>query len=290
MIAREPQFGASWRAHSVHKSRLGHGGRCPAGRSLALKRPATVPAMTQPPPLLQLSDIALTFGGTALLESAELSVFFGDRVALVGRNGSGKSTLLRIAAGRIEPDAGQRFVQPGIAVGYLTQEADASQFATTLTYVEAGLAEPRQARYLMAELGLDASKSCARLSGGELRRAALARALASAPEVLLLDETTNHLDLPAIEWLEAWLADRRAALVLVSHDRRFLAKLSRRTVWLDRGRTRPSRSALPSSRPGATSSWQTRRSPSTSSIAELPARKTGCAMASPPGASATSAA
>jgi ABC transport system ATP-binding/permease protein len=197
--------------------------------------------MAQSPPLLQLSDIALTFGGTPLLEQAQLSVFAADRVCLVGRNGSGKSTLLRIAAGLLEPDAGQRFVQPGAAIRYLAQEPDASQFASTLAYVEAGLGagdDPHQARYLLAELGLEGSELPARLSGGELRRAALARVLAPAPDVLLLDEPTNHLDLPAIEWLEAWLAERRTALVLVSHDRRFLGNLSRRTVWLDRGRSR----------------------------------------------------
>lgn len=197
--------------------------------------------MAQSPPLLQLSDISLTFGGTPLLEGAELSVAAGERVCLVGRNGSGKSTLLRIAAGLIEPDRGERFVQPGAAVRYLPQEPDLTGHATTLAYVEAGLGptdDPHQARYLLQQLGLDGSEDPARLSGGELRRAALARALAPAPDILLLDEPTNHLDLPAIEWLEARLSAQRAALVLISHDRRFLGNLSRATVWLDRGSTR----------------------------------------------------
>ena len=197
--------------------------------------------MAQPPPLLQLSNIALTFGGTPLLEGAELSVAAGERVCLVGRNGSGKSTLLRIAAGLVEPDAGTRFLQPGAAIRYLPQEPDTTGFATTLAYAEAGLgatAEPHQVRWLLNELGLDGSEALDQLSGGELRRAALARVLAPQPDILLLDEPTNHLDLPAIEWLEARLLERRAALVLVSHDRRFLANLSRFTVWLDRGRTR----------------------------------------------------
>ncbi len=192
-------------------------------------------------PLLKLSDIALTFGGTPLLEAAELSVSAGDRVCLVGRNGSGKSTLLRIAAGLVEPDAGTRFLQPGAAVRYLPQEPDAGQFASTLAYVEAGLGasdDPHQARDLLRQLGLDGSENPAALSGGERRRMALARVLAPAPDILLLDEPTNHLDLPTIEWLEARLAERRAGLVLVSHDRRFLANLSRLTVWLDRGSTR----------------------------------------------------
>ena len=197
--------------------------------------------MAQSPPLLQLSDIALTFGGTPLLEGAELSVSAGERVCLVGRNGSGKSTLLRIAAGLIEPDQGERFVQPGAAIRYLPQEPDLSGHATALAYVEDGLGptdDPHQARYLLQQLGLDGSEDPAHLSGGELRRAALARALAPAPDILLLDEPTNHLDLPAIEWLEARLAGQRGALVLISHDRRFLENLSRTTVWLDRGSTR----------------------------------------------------
>ena len=197
--------------------------------------------MAPSPPLLQLTDIALTFGGTPLLEGAELSVAAGERVALVGRNGSGKSTLLRIAAGLIEPDRGQRFMQPGASVRYLPQEPDLAGYATTLAYVESGLGptdDPHQARYLLQQLGLVGEEDPAALSGGELRRAALAHVLAPAPDILLLDEPTNHLDLPAIEWLEAHLAEQRSALVLISHDRRFLENLSQATVWLDRGRTR----------------------------------------------------
>jgi ATP-binding cassette subfamily F protein uup len=197
--------------------------------------------MAPAPPLLQLTDIALTFGGTPLLEGAELAVAAGERVALVGRNGSGKSTLLRIVAGLMEPDRGQRFMQPGASVRYLAQEPDLAGYATTLAYVEAGLGptdDPHRARYLLQQLGLGGEEDPAALSGGELRRAALARVLAPAPDILLLDEPTNHLDLPAIEWLEAHLAEQRGALVLISHDRRFLENLSQATVWLDRGSTR----------------------------------------------------
>jgi ATP-binding cassette subfamily F protein uup len=194
-----------------------------------------------PPPLLQLSDVALTFGSAPLLDGVELSVSAGERVCLVGRNGSGKSTLMRIAAGLIEPDHGSRFVQPGASVRYLAQEPDLSAHATTLAYVEAGLSatdDPHQARYLLLQLGLTGEEDPARLSGGEARRAALAHVLAPAPDILLLDEPTNHLDLPAIEWLEATLAGMRSALVLISHDRRFLENLTRTTVWLDRGQAR----------------------------------------------------
>jgi ATP-binding cassette subfamily F protein uup len=198
-------------------------------------------AAMAPPPLIQLRDIALTFGGTPLLESAELSVSAGERVCLVGRNGSGKSTLLKIAAGLIEPDRGSRFIQPGATIRYLPQEPDLSGHGTTLSYVQAGLApgdDAHQAQYLLEQLGLTGAEHPAALSGGEARRAALARVLAPAPDILLLDEPTNHLDLPAIEWLEAELKSRRCALVLISHDRRFLDTLARVTVWLDRGRTR----------------------------------------------------
>ena len=192
-------------------------------------------------PLIQLKDIALTFGGTPLLTGVELAVEAGDRVCLIGRNGSGKSTLLKIVAGLIEPDRGTRFVQPGATVRYLPQEPDFSGAATTLAYVEAGLNpgdDSYQARYLLEQLGLTGNEDPANLSGGEARRAALARVLAPSPDILLLDEPTNHLDLTTIEWLEGELASRRSALVIISHDRRFLANLSRATVWLDRGETR----------------------------------------------------
>jgi ATP-binding cassette subfamily F protein uup len=193
------------------------------------------------PPLLTLQDVALTFGGTPLIERADLAISPGERTCLVGRNGSGKSTLMRIAAGFVEPDRGVRFLQPGTTVRYLAQEPDFSGYETTLDFVEAGLApgdEHHRARYLLESLGLTGTENPARLSGGEGRRAALAQALAPEPDILLLDEPTNHLDLPAIEWLEGELKRTRAALVLISHDRRFLSALSRTTVWLDRGITR----------------------------------------------------
>src|SRR3954470_10350350 len=194
-----------------------------------------------PPPLIQLKDIALTFGGTPLLSGVELSVSQSERVCLIGRNGSGKSTLLKIVAGLVEPDKGSRFVQPGATIRYLPQEPDFGTFASTLAYVEAGLGpgdDHYQAQYLLEQLGLHGNEDPANLSGGEARRASLARVLAPSPDVLLLDEPTNHLDLTTIEWLESDLLSRRTALVIISHDRRFLSTLSRVTVWLDRGATR----------------------------------------------------
>ncbi len=191
-------------------------------------------------PLLTLQDIRLVIGSTALLDGAELSIAAGERLCLVGRNGSGKSTLLRIAAGLVEPDAGRRFAQPGATIQYLPQEPDIARFATTLDAVLDNLApgdDAQRAYSLLGELGLTGREATTALSGGQARRVALARALAPAPDILLLDEPTNHLDLPAILWLEEELARIRSALVLISHDRRFLERLSRATLWLDRGRT-----------------------------------------------------
>jgi ATP-binding cassette subfamily F protein uup len=193
------------------------------------------------PPLIQLTDIGVSFGRPPLLDGVDLAVSAGERISLVGRNGSGKSTLLKTAAGLIEADRGTRFVQPSATIRYLPQEPDLSAHATTLSYVEEGLRptdDLHKARYALEQVGLSGEEDPARLSGGEIRRAAIARALAPVPDILLLDEPTNHLDLPAIEWLEATLATQRAAIVLISHDRRFLENLSRTTVWLDRGRAR----------------------------------------------------
>ncbi len=193
------------------------------------------------PPLLTLQNINLTFGGTPLLEGAELAIFERERLCLVGRNGSGKSTLLKIVAGLVEADSGRRFVQPGTTIRYLPQEPDFSGFTNALEYVEAGLGpgdDSYRAQYLLGQLGLVGTEELDRLSGGEGRRVALARAMAPAPDILLLDEPTNHLDLPVIEWLETELKEMRSAMILISHDRRFLENLSRGTVWLDRGKTR----------------------------------------------------
>ena len=195
------------------------------------------------PPLLTLQDITLTFGTAPLLAGAGIAVSTGDRVCLVGRNGSGKSTLLKVAAGLVQADAGRRFAQPGATIQYLPQEPDFSGFVTTLAYVEAGLgdaaaADHYRASYLLEQLGLTGTEDPSQLSGGEARRTALARVLAPEPDILLLDEPTNHLDLPGIEWLESELAGMRSGIVLISHDRRLLERMSKTTVWLDRGVTR----------------------------------------------------
>ena len=193
------------------------------------------------PPLLTLRDINLTFGSTPLLSGSELSVSERDRVCLVGRNGSGKSTLLKVAAGLVEPDNGEIFVQPGTTVRYLPQEPDFQDFKTTFDYAQAGCEEgddPYKVTFLLEQMGLTGEEDPTTLSGGEGRRAALARVLAPEPDILLLDEPTNHLDIEVIEWLENHLRNSRSALVLISHDRRFLENLSQITIWLSLGQTR----------------------------------------------------
>ncbi len=192
------------------------------------------------PPLLTLDDIRLSFGGEPVLDGAQLVIEPDARIALVGRNGSGKSTLLKIAAGLIEADAGRRFIDPGATIAYLPQEPDFSRFETVGAYVEAGLARAHDVHLgrMFDEFGVSPELRCATLSGGEARRAALVGIFAADPDAMLLDEPTNHLDLPAIEALEKRLAASRAAVVLISHDRRFLETLTTRTVWIDRGRTR----------------------------------------------------
>ena len=187
------------------------------------------------PPILILRDIGLTFGSTPLLEGAELSVSERDRICLVGRNGSGKSTLLKIAAGLVESDTGEFFLQPGTTVRYLPQEPDFLGFKSTLDYAQAGLQpgdDPYRVDYLFEQLGLTGEEDPSTLSGGEARRAALVRALAPEPDILLLDEPTNHLDVEAIEWLEGELRNIRSALVLISHDRRFLENCASRILEL----------------------------------------------------------
>ncbi len=191
-------------------------------------------------PLLQLSDISLTFGGGPVFDGLSLVVQPGDRVALVGRNGSGKSTLMKVMAGLVEPDRGTRVVPPGISVGYMEQDPDLSGFPTLGDYAASGLAEGEAYRVAMVAEGLkfNPETPVATASGGERRRAALAKLLAEAPELMLLDEPTNHLDIQAIEWLERELSETRTAFVLISHDRAFLRALTKATLWIDRGEVR----------------------------------------------------
>jgi ABC transport system ATP-binding/permease protein len=191
-------------------------------------------------PLLQLSDIALTFGGDPLFAGVSLVVHPGDRIALVGRNGSGKSTLLKVMAGVIDADAGARVLPPGVTAGYMEQDPDMRGFATLGDFAAAGLPQGEEYRVARVAEGLrfDPDALVATASGGERRRAALARLMAAEPELMMLDEPTNHLDITAIGWLEEELQATRAAVVLISHDRAFLRALTRTTLWLDRGELR----------------------------------------------------
>ena len=191
-------------------------------------------------PLLQLSQIALTFGGNPLFDGLDLVIQPGDRVALVGRNGSGKSTLMKVMAGLVEADRGARSLAPGVRVGYMEQDPDFSGFDTLGAFAMQNLDPAEAYRVDIAAEGLDFNPDLApeKASGGERRRAALAKLLAEAPELMLLDEPTNHLDISAIGWLEARLRETRAGFVLISHDRAFLRALTRATLWVDRGQVR----------------------------------------------------
>jgi ATP-binding cassette subfamily F protein uup len=191
-------------------------------------------------PLLQLSDISLTFGGDPVFDQLSLVVQEADRIALVGRNGSGKSTLMKVMAGLVEADRGERVVSPGVRVGYMEQDPDMAGYATLGDFAMSELEPSEQYRVEMAGEGLkfDPARAVETASGGERRRAALAKLMAEAPELMLLDEPTNHLDIEAIAWLEAELSATKAGFILISHDRAFLRALTRATLWVDRGAVR----------------------------------------------------
>ncbi|MEE4315939.1 MAG: ABC-F family ATP-binding cassette domain-containing protein [Erythrobacter sp.] len=201
------------------------------------------------PPILSLEGLALQQGGrwlfggptpTSGAAPIDLHVLPGDRLALIGRNGAGKTTLLRLITGRIEADRGARRVKPGTRIVFLEQEPDFAPFATLIDFALGGEDAPaaHEVEAIAGQLGIDMSRPAATASGGERRRAAIARALAQEPDLLLLDEPTNHLDLGAIDWLEDWLTRYRGAFITISHDRTFLKRLTRATLWLDRGTLR----------------------------------------------------
>lgn len=191
-------------------------------------------------PLLQLTDISLTFGGDPVFHDLSLVVQTGDRLALVGRNGSGKSTLMKVMAGLMEADKGDVINGPGVSVGYMEQDPDLTGFETLGEFATHGLEPGELYKVERAGEGLkfDPDRPVATASGGERRRAALARLMASEPELMLLDEPTNHLDIEAIAWLENELKTTRKAYVIISHDRAFLNALTRATLWVDRGAVR----------------------------------------------------
>jgi ATP-binding cassette subfamily F protein uup len=191
-------------------------------------------------PVLSYENLGLIQGSGWLFRNLDIHVGQRDRLALIGRNGAGKSTLLRLLAGQVDPDEGRRTVVPGTRVIMLEQDPDVSRFATLRDYVEAGDDAPlgHEANAIADQLGIDLDREAASASGGERRRAAIVRALAQEPDVLLLDEPTNHLDIAAIDWLEQWLGRYTGAFIAISHDRTFLTRLTRQTLWLDRGNVR----------------------------------------------------
>ncbi|MGR4891122.1 ABC-F family ATP-binding cassette domain-containing protein [Sphingopyxis sp. LARHCG72] len=191
-------------------------------------------------PILSYEGLGLVQGSGWLFQDLDIYVGERDRLALIGRNGAGKTTLLKLLAGQIDADKGKRMIVPGTHVVMLEQEPDFSGFATLMDFAVAAPNAPEafEVAAIADQLGIDMSRTAASASGGERRRAALARALAQNPDVLLLDEPTNHLDLAAIDWLESWLARYTGAFVAISHDRTFLTRLTRQTLWLDRGSIR----------------------------------------------------
>ena len=191
-------------------------------------------------PILSYEGLGLVQGSGWLFQDLDIYVGTRDRLALIGRNGAGKTTLLKLLAGQIDADKGKRTIVPGTHVVMLEQEPDFRPFATLMDFAVAApnAPEAHEVAAIAGQLGIDMSRTAASASGGERRRAALARALAQNPDVLLLDEPTNHLDLAAIDWLESWLARYTGAFVAISHDRTFLTRLTRQTLWLDRGSIR----------------------------------------------------
>ncbi|WP_422119931.1 ABC-F family ATP-binding cassette domain-containing protein [Hyphomonas beringensis] len=188
------------------------------------------------PPLITLNDLRLSFGGQPLFTGVSFSLSKGERVALVGRNGAGKSTLMKIISEKVEADSGEVWRQPGITYAIVAQEPDLSGFDTVLDYASDGLEAAYMAEAELMEFGVEASADPSTLSGGQQRRAALAKAFAQDPDVLLLDEPTNHLDVPMIEALETRLKGFNGVVLLVSHDRRFLENVSTNTLWLRQGK------------------------------------------------------
>lgn len=192
------------------------------------------------PPIMTIKEVKLSFGPHELFSDVELYINRGDKISLVGRNGSGKSTLLKVIAGIIEPDSGEMFVQPGTKIAYMPQDPNIQGYKTLKEVVLSGLQpEERDQEYradiLIEQLGILPEQNPEKASGGEQRKAFLARTLIGEPDILLLDEPTNHLDMPTIQKLEEIVSAFSGAVITISHDRRFLTDVSDVTFWLDRG-------------------------------------------------------
>jgi ATP-binding cassette subfamily F protein uup len=191
-------------------------------------------------PILSYEKLGLVQGEGWLFRGLDIYIGERDRLALIGRNGAGKTTLMKCLADLIDPDEGKRTIVPGTNIVLLEQDPVMDGHETLRDWVLNGSdsPEPHEAAAIADQLGIDLGRPTATASGGERRRAAIARALAQQPDVLLLDEPTNHLDLGAIEWLEEWLKRFTGAFIVISHDRTFLTRLTRSCLWLDRGQVR----------------------------------------------------
>ena len=192
------------------------------------------------PPILTIKGARLSFGPHELFSGVDLYVNRGDKISLVGRNGSGKSTLLKVIAGIIEADFGEIFVQPGIKIAYMPQDPEVKNYHNFKEMILSGLpVEERgqefRADILIESFNIPATQNPETASGGERRKAALAKALIGEPDILLLDEPTNHLDMPTIQKLEEIVKNFSGAVIVISHDRMFLNNVSKTTFWLDRG-------------------------------------------------------
>ena len=186
-------------------------------------------------PVYTLKGIKIRFGSKQLFEDVELYINRGDKISLVGRNGSGKSTLLKIIAGIIEPDDGEIFIQPNVKIGYMPQDADLSGFKTLREAVAAGLdkhdgSEDYKTDMWIEQLEIAADADPATASGGERRKATLARALIEEPDILLLDEPTNHLDMESITALNNGLIKFPGVILFTSHDHQFVQTTANRIM------------------------------------------------------------
>ena len=195
--------------------------------------------------LLSVQEAAVRFGEKVLFDNLSFSISEGDKICLVGKNGAGKTTLMNIITDKQDLDDGERWMLQGTTIGYLQQDIVPKAGQTVYDYVFEQIKKDGQEdanKYkvdmVIEPLELSPDDQMDKLSGGQLRRAALARALVEDPDILMLDEPTNHLDLDVIEWLEVYLKNRRGAIICVSHDKKFLENISDHVFWLDRGRLR----------------------------------------------------